>query len=284
VGGIIYINTHGNTGRYIAITFKTRKAAEAWVNAGTDNADLTVVPSPGNGFIVRVYAKWLARNYQPRFNMCNTIVFADYCYSENTLPSLGGRIGFGYSGCATSGTTAADVKKLLERMNGLTDSQEKRIAADAIAAGGYSSGFKQFGNKATTLCPSVKNPCTANARPWGPGAGRSGRGQILFDTALSRIEASSPSSALTATVVYGTVTVDDFQWHVTGEGFVDGFTFRYRAPCKGKYKVLMRAVAKHIVPYASTSDQRLDGNDGKENQTVEGKANNKDDFVWSFED
>jgi hypothetical protein len=197
---------------------------------------------------------------------------------------MGGRVGFGYEKGTNQKKALADAHLLFNRMNGTLAAQARRRADDAIDGGGYTAGFRKVGNGATTLCPSVVNPCRSNAQPWGPGAGPAGEGFVALDTAIDGTHAGSPERALTYQVVTGEVTLDNFRFRRTAEGLIDGILFRYHSDCIGDFKVRMTLNARRVIPDTSIGFQYLDGNDGQENQEKEGEAPHADDFVWSFED
>jgi hypothetical protein len=290
-GGIFYINTHGTSyddrrlcGWPTVVTTRTLKAANAWIAAGRGDVGFIVARRKDrNGFSVIASPLALEELLKPWHDRIRAIVIGQYCYSALTLGDIGGRVGFGYAEICIADQTRDDIDTLLRCMNGTLDQQEKRIAADAFAAGGYSDGFILVGNGATTLCPSVTNPCPDHARPWGAGAGQEGDGFIELDTAITRSFADPADQTLIYTVEKGELDISDIGFVRTEDGLINGIRFHYRADCIGDYKVVMRLIARRVVGDVN-SELCLDGNDGTENQQQEGQADHGDDFVWSFED
>lgn len=166
--GVAYMNTHGRKGVVVPVVAGTAKPKvpdadkyiRQWAEApGTDWGDIRFDWWPKKKvWACEVQSKWFTRNWRNTFNANRSIVVIEACRSakgsESVVKSCGGRIGFGYRGKVTDDDGIHNNGWLFGRMNGTRDDAFRRVAGDALNAGGYKRKFKKIGNDLTTLIRS----------------------------------------------------------------------------------------------------------------------------------
>ncbi len=291
--GIALVLTHGHKGYFVAAGFGNtaadQTAANNWRNGLADKENISVkYNSVLKIYVVRAWPAWLTRRWQPAFNNNRSIVVMMNCYSNASSSSgritdaVGGRTRFGYNKYSYGGgKSARDMDVLFGNMNGRLPEERQgllRKAGYAIKGPFETKGFKLRGSKWTTLCPSVENPPKDHVKPVGPGAGRSGRGFVEFDT---HCDTSVDLEELLVCETKGGWKISDRQW--------DGDTivrFKYSTDCIAEDDKAKMIVRWEHLKAEGGGGQKLDG--GEEIAECEylpdkeGVAPNKDNFVWKF--
>lgn len=183
--------------------------------------------------------------------------------------AAGGRWRIGYWNPTGEAECKATNEKFLRRMNGETDSAEKRTAGEAWDSGtNYSANVRMHGNDWTTLCPAPMKD--APVFPASSPGNRYGWGCIIFDTYMN--SNISPSVALFK--VSGGPTYN-YRWSGNTHGkFILGFDYDKT----GGAATTMRAVGKECKNKDPDGGRRLDGDRVAPNDT-DATPDNRE---WSY--
>ncbi|MEI9478895.1 MAG: hypothetical protein WCO26_20315, partial [Deltaproteobacteria bacterium] len=218
-GGILFIQTHGQTGMLEVARCATEAAANAWIGA---EPNIGAVAGPSSNFwSVIATSAWFSNNWKPISDQHKAIVFLEACHGADGYASIASSVG-GKTVFATHGEPSGSVsdeafQSIVEVMNGndTIHAQNGRSALNAfnsINNNNLLGIIEMSGDGLSTLCPAPQrvfpsSPEEVNAR-WGC---------ILFDTYMD----ISVSANIAVISTAGIIDSRSWKGNETGYYYID---------------------------------------------------------------